>query len=121
MNLEDFVNQSLTDILKGIKEAQLKNLKENPGPLHTARIVTKDDGSRIVPDVSKLPKGHFVNKIEFDIVVSTSDEVSGEAKTSIIVGIVNLKSWFGFKRTKSAENRIKFSVPILYPTNPKNS
>jgi len=121
MNLEEFVFQSLTQIMSGVKKAQLEHGKKNPGPMSSARLVTHDDGSRINPNPEEIPGDIKPEKVEFDLSITLSKEKESGVGIGVIVTPIKL-NWMGKQKSMDGTtHRIKFSVPILWATKPDNS
>jgi len=117
MNLADFIQTTLEEILKGVRAAQ------HPGVITTSNLGIINPGSiRIQAD--HAPKGKYfatigndlVHLVQFDVAVTTEagDKVSGGGKISVLgVGIGSEGSVSSKDMTVS---RIKFEVPITLPT-----
>ncbi|MFQ5915048.1 MAG: hypothetical protein ACE5JS_17905 [Nitrospinota bacterium] len=114
MNLEEFVAESLTQIMKGVKKAQeeLGELGEiNPrirtGSLQNAKLLTK-----MHPD-------DFVQLVDFDVAVTASEGTRGELGGGIKVfsGILDVGGKAGETTSKEdvSVSRIKFCVPLVLP------
>lgn len=114
MKLDDFVAETLKQIIKGVVAAQefgnSQNAKVNP---ITARIHASTEGHAFCNETG-VPLQH----VAFDVAVTVSEEQlsSGEHTTigSISVSPVNSSS-----TQNSSINRIKFEVPVLLPTTGK--
>lgn len=101
MDIKQFVNQSLTQILDGIVDAQKHS-----------------NGSNIAAEAFISPKGNLMNGgtsgiftiVDFDISVVASTSDRGE---SIRVSSVEIAS--GSERTAQNTSRVKFSVHVRLP------
>lgn len=109
MNLEEFISETLTQIIKGVKKAD-----------DDAKAV--GSGARVNPPVmdpgNKTRTALFSNPyqttdlIEFDIALTVSNETTGGGK----VGIVHIASIGGeATSTNTTVSRIKFKVPVALP------
>jgi hypothetical protein len=109
MNLEEFISDTLMQIIKGVKKAddQAKAAK---------------DGGRVNPPVmdpgNKTRTAVFGNvyqttdMIEFDIALTVSNEAMGGGK----VGIVHIASIGSeVSSTNTSFSRVKFKVPVALP------
>lgn len=111
MKLDDFISQTLTSIILGVKKAQEQ---------------TKGAGGAISPHMHQLQKEHSigvalyhtpqpVSNVEFDVVVSAHDQAETQGGIGIFVGPVGLGSKGASTSNEGTESRIKFKVPILLP------
>ena len=111
MNLSRFVSLAITEIAKGIEQAK----SELGGADVLINPITNDKGF-----VSTDQKNwcRAVQMVEFDLSVTASTESSDDVGGKI--SIVNLFS-IGGKTVEAKSNletsRIKFSVPVSFPTN----
>jgi len=96
MNLQEFVTESLKQIMAGVADAQ------------------KDSTStgRINP-----PSGPFVpvKEIEFDVAVTVSQEQGAKGGIGIFVGAVGIGAQGKAQSANTSVSRIKFSVPVQLP------
>jgi len=109
MKLQDFVSETLEQIIHGVKEAQGE---------------AKKDGATISPDshLSYDNKrylfygGGLVEHVEFDVAVTTSE--GKETKAGLGIFVVGIGVGAGGKSDASSVSvsRIKFSVPVALPT-----
>lgn len=116
MKLEDFVTDTLKQIINGVKNAQ-QYAKENGGKVNPSNIA-------IVGQSSKLAYWDEYNSIagqaiEFDISVTTHDEGQTEGKVGVFVAF--LKAGVSGKELTEniAINRIKFTIPVFLPIQQK--
>ena len=111
MELQEFIKQSLVQIVKGVNEAQNEAI---------------DVGARINP-VGKLLSGggetHFVQtelnpqSIQFDVAISVSEEKTAGGKISVLANILNLGAEAKMENLSSLVHRIKFEVPVEFTPN----
>ena len=98
-DLKTFVSETIQQVIEGTKEAG-QYLKEN--------INYENDG------YVQVGNGN-VEKIDFDISVTTSETSKAEGKAGILIKVVD----FGIKGSENSEassiNKIRFSVPVAYP------
>jgi hypothetical protein len=104
MDLNDFINESLTAILAGIRAAQAK---EGGGKIVAELYASGLEEKNII---ARGESGTFTF-VEFDIAVSAGAE--GKAGVGLKVASFGVEA--GGARTSQATNRIKFSVPIKLP------
>lgn len=98
MNIREFVNTAITEIIKGVEDAG-------------TFIATKAefaDGASVNPI---RPGARKVNNIDFDIAVTVSDTKGGRGGITVLgVGIEG-----GGSTERSSISRIKFQVPVRFP------
>ena len=118
MKLEEFVEESLKQIISGI--AKVKEFGEknkayiNP---ETATFATNNSQNIVYCFNTGIPLQH----IEFDIAVEVSNELTKKQDGDVSVGLITVASNEQSNETVSntSLSRIKFSVPILFPTSGK--
>ena len=102
MDLKDFVADVISQIQDGVTEAIRR---------HDERGTV----GRINPKFSQDDWKDLVQKIDFDIAITTSGKISGEGGGRVQVYFFNA----GAKQSKSHEssmtNRIKFTIPVSLP------
>jgi hypothetical protein len=122
MKLQEFMSQTLKEIMGGIQEAQK----------HAESIGAKVNPALQPYQTESQKKALFVNwgadrgcgpveQIEFDVAVSSTDTTEMQTVAGVFVAALGL----GAKGTSDASNcsvsRIKFSVPIAFPLQSKKS
>lgn len=118
MELNEFVKETIVDIVKGINDAN-DELKESSAFVVSSNCKDFSGNIRYTEDSQGLR--HYVSLIDFDVAVSISDGNSKEGKGRIQVGPL---SW-GRNNEKTTEeansNRVKFSIPLALPREPYKS
>lgn len=120
MDLKEFIRESLVQIARGIQEANdaLKDTDAivNPNGIQAYPTEAKAYG-RIDPRFKDTDS--LVHLVSFDVALhaETGTEAGGGLKLSIAsVGIgANGKT----KDSESTESRVKFEIPVKYPTTNK--
>ena len=115
MELREFVHASLVDIVTAVQDAdgEIKNVGGmlNPG----RRSMTS--GQSVSREVGLLP----IQEVEFDVAVTASKSRGTEAKAGIEV--VGISLGLGGKASAQSEavsvSRLKFSVPLVFPSSVK--
>jgi len=108
MELHEFVRETLTQIINGVVEAQ------------NSKIV-QDNKAEIVPYSVSSDNAKITNRnIEFDIVVTTQSENATKSGMGVFVGPVGVGTQAKINSNDSLQNRVKFSVPIVFPMQNKN-
>ena len=111
MNLKDFVSETLSQIIDGVKLAQ-DHAKD------AGAVVSPTDLMSPNPDATSLlsgPNAKPVQLIYFDVAVSTAHDKKAKGGAGLFVGPVTLGGQAQSGAASSTVNRIKFSVPIILP------
>lgn len=117
MKLEDFISESISQIISGVKKAQSfaeqNNAMVNPESL----MQSKSSGDSFYDEKTLRP----AQVIDFDISVTAKEDgnVSGKAGVFISVLKAGIESSEGTENQIS--NRMKFSVPIMLPAQKNDS
>ena len=114
MKLDDFVAETLKQIIKGVVAAQeygnTQNAKVNP---ITARFHSSTEGHAFCNET-----GVPLQKVAFDVAVTVTEE-----QTSIedgeSVGSISVTSASSNSSQNSSISKIQFDVPVLLPTTGK--
>jgi len=113
IKLEDFVSETLKEIINGVAEAQLhaatKNARVNPGGLN----FRTDQGVVKLWDPST---GQIAQEVHFDVAVTATEGTETKGGIGIFVGALGLGSQGHSEKEKSVVSRISFDVPIILPT-----
>jgi hypothetical protein len=113
MKLQEFVTETLREIIVGVKEAQM---------------YAKDNAAQVNPMMSRnTPPGMYnpgnlgdfspVEKIDFDVAVTSTDTTETQAGAGIFVAAFGLGVKDKSDTVNSCVSRIKFSVPLVLPVN----
>ncbi|MFO1417247.1 MAG: hypothetical protein U1E83_01120 [Methylotetracoccus sp.] len=115
MQLKEFVDLALTQIVEGVVQAQ-KNL-EGHGSLANPRldlIYAKRDGAIVLGQVT----GHEdlpVLMVNFDVGVVTTEGEHTKGGIGVATGLLTLGSMGATDKGSSAASRITFQVPLMLP------
>ena len=123
MSLQTFISDALLQVCNGIKDAQVK-MRETPileeeEKFFRAQICPTPINSNTVPS----PRDNLY-LIEFEVIITIKREsTKSEGGTIFVVGeplvSLNYSNTKAVEQTNAAVNRIKFSVPVIYPSDPK--
>jgi len=111
MKLEDFISESITQIINGVEKAQkiaeTKGAKVHPNTL----LFNSSSGNSFIDEITDRP----AQNIDFDISITTKEEEGTSGKLGVFVSVfkAGLEGKEGIENLTS--NRIKFSVPIVLP------
>jgi hypothetical protein len=111
MDLKTFVAETLTQIVEGVREAQVR---------------TKDSGAAVSPRITQstrgeerrmIANGHLVHVIDFDVALSATEGTGTKGGVGVVVGAFTLGTTGQSQTQTSASSRIKFTVPLVLPEN----
>jgi phosphoribosylformimino-5-aminoimidazole carboxamide ribonucleotide (ProFAR) isomerase len=118
MNLEEFIEISLKQIISGVKKAQ--QATRLPGKdLSEADVVNP----AIMYSADSAPKGKYfatigrnlVHLVDFDVAVTTDSSSEAKAGLNLKVAGIGFGGGGGVKDRDSVVSRIKFQIPITLP------
>jgi hypothetical protein len=118
MELSDFVAKSLSDIIEGVSKAQSSSAESgariNPS---VARVFTKSQtgGSNLALGWTRT--GELIHIVEFDVAVTAEEGKKTKGGIGVVTGIFALGSQGESSASNGAISRIKFKVPISFPSN----
>lgn len=114
MKLDDFVAETLMQIIKGVVAAQeygnTQNAKVNP---ITARFHSNTEGHAYCQET-----GVPLQKVKFDVAVTVTEE-QASASDGESVGSISVSPVSSSSSQNSSMSRIQFEVPVLLPTTGK--
>jgi hypothetical protein len=119
MNLQNFVTESIVQIVRGI-EAANDALKDSTAVVSPKNVVPIDTershvfGYLIEPD-SQGQYRTSVQRIDFDVAVYAEEGTETKGGIGLMVGTIGLGSQGKSDKSHSSESRIKFAVPIILP------
>lgn len=111
IKLEDFVAESLSQIVLGVKKAQ--DLVSGTGAVISPQMrMTKDVAS--VGDAEGLG-GQPVYKVSFDVAITVNEATGASGGIGVAAGIFALGSKGESKDSFGNTSRIQFSIPVVLP------
>lgn len=121
MDLKNFVKDTITQLIEGIKEAQ-DNLKGSGAIVSPNDIRTVDASSQpliFMYEKDKTNKDRTytrnVSLLEFDVAIVVEQEKSGGGKLGVNVLSMGIEGGGKAKQSDSKTNRSKFNIPIALP------
>ncbi len=113
MELKEFIAESLKQIIDGLIDAQTyakdKNATINPAGL-------KYDGQKNLLVHRPVASLDYVPQlIDFDVVVTVSESDKAKASLGVFSGVFGLGTQAQIESGNIIANRIKFSVPVVFP------
>lgn len=111
MNLQEFIQSALSEIVAGVAGAREEAQKHGAsigsmqlyGHVKEAKIITNEDDKP-------------VTQIEFDIALADSSGTSTKGSIGVFLGSVGLGSQGASQAETTSHSRIKFSVPVAFPS-----
>ncbi|MFZ5842855.1 MAG: hypothetical protein ACOY3E_08130 [Pseudomonadota bacterium] len=124
MDLKDFVKSTLCQIAEGISAASLE-LAQTNAIVNPSDIVVNSENSqaygRTRSSSQSVPQNdsRIVEKVDFDIAVSVQEGTETSAGIKVSVMSIGLGAGGKSEAKAGSESRIKFSVPMVFPTGKK--
>lgn len=115
MNLEEFVAESLTQIVNGIVKAQA-GVSDTPALINPHMRSTS--GEHTIGEAEGRG-GQPVSYVAFDVAVTTTKATGTKSGIGILVGSIGLGSQGKTDKSKGSESRIQFKIPVLLPSHRK--
>ncbi len=107
MDLQNFVKETLIQILKGVGEAQHATqpmiARINPSKLRVGRSFV---------DVSAAD---MVKQVEFDVAITVEEGKNKEGGGGLKISAFSIDGKKGSKTTNTSASRVKFVVPVVLP------
>ena len=108
MDLKDFVAQTLTQIVEGVKEAQ--GAIRPHGAVINPRFRGIPDGEGLI----QTPSGAS-QVVQFDVALSVKEGTATKGGIGVLTGMINLGSAGQSNAENSSLSRVKFLVPLVLP------
>ena len=114
MDLREFVSETLTQIVEGVKSAQSKAAESgatvNPAIRASAELAGKQDF---------LPTGAgYAQSVQFDVALTVTEGTGTKGGIGVFAGAINLGSSGQSHDESSSVSRVKFSVLLALPLKP---
>ena len=111
MELQEFITESLTQIMAGVAAAA-EAAKEH-GALINPRMTHEGGDKRALVMTGSGPS--FAETVHFDIAVTVTEGTESKAGIGIFAGAVGLGAKGATAAETSSVSRLKFNVPIAFP------
>ena len=111
MELKDFVAETLKQIVEGITIAQT-DVGGKGATVNPIGIIALDGGLSIVTE----SKRYTVQMVDFDISLVEIESGQTRAGIGVFFGNVGAGTQAKVEAGSSATNRVKFSIPMMFPT-----
>lgn len=115
MDLQEFITETLTQIVQGVEAAQ-KNVSSygaeiNPKLVGTVDTVSKGGGG------IKTKNGNYAQMVEFDVAVTAIEGSGKKAGIGVVSGIVSLGTTGQTNNENSTTSKLRFKIPLSLPIN----
>ena len=112
MDLQEFIKQSLVQIVAGIVDAQ-KEVEANGATINPSGLILVPEK---VSGHARTDDGNVTQNIEFDVAVTSTEGTGSKGGVGIAIGVVALGTQANSQQSSQAVSRLRFTVPILLPT-----
>ncbi|MBD9501080.1 hypothetical protein IB256_09845 [Pseudomonas sp. PDM17] len=119
MDLKDFIASSLTQIAEGILAANeaLADTDAEVNPINLATHSNNAQGfGRVIEQPEGEKRGRLVERVTFDVAVTTEGETKGTAGLKVGIASFGLQTGGELKDKVGQASRIQFAVPMVFPS-----
>ena len=109
VNLQDFVRDSLVQVVAGVKEAA--TIASESGATVNPGVIARDQDVRAKIGRDWVP----VQSIEFDIAVVAAEGTADEGKVGFFVSVVGGTLASKAETSNQITSRLRFTVPVVLP------
>jgi hypothetical protein len=124
MELKDFINETLTQIMQGIRDAQSDESKHG-GEINPRIIIgdylldRKEEIRRAGMMLSDMHEA--IDFVNFDVAVTVTEATGTKGGIGILMGVVGAGSQGQSSASSGSLNRIQFRIPVSYPKHNKGA
>lgn len=116
MELKDFIRETFVQISKGIEEANTE-LQDSSAIINPNNVYVNAENRQNYGRLSKSKEyNRIIETVDFDVAVTASDENEAGGKFGIKVGSIELGANGKQTESSKAESRIKFKIPMVFPS-----
>jgi len=110
MNLQEFVAETLTQIIDGVREAQTR-AKDGDATVNPGLNATAENAKYGIFNAS----GTAAQLVQFDVALTGMEGTETKGGIGVVAGVFNLGSTGHSQAENSSVSRVKFSVPLVLP------
>lgn len=110
MELKDFIDNALTQIMEGVSSAQ-KKIDEFGGVINPHM----HGGKQVQLGLHYTSEGS-ASVVKFDVALSVTEGTNTKAGISVLGGAINLGAGGQSSNQNTVVSRLEFSVPIVLPS-----
>lgn len=107
MELQEFVKETLLEIVRGVKEAQ--DAVREYGATVNPRIVPNSESAQVAGEYRP------VQNVDFEVGLTTSEESENKKGIGVALGMIKAGIDGNGGRSSSAATKIRFTVPLVLP------
>jgi hypothetical protein len=113
MDLKEFISNSLTQIVDGIRDAQERSTGTGAwiSPLGE-HMPARASGAQHISSVGGY---QYLDEVKFDVAISVTEEKTAGAKGSLKIMSVAIGAGGEVASQHGAVSRIQFAVPVVWP------
>lgn len=118
MDLKDFIANSLTQIAEGILAASeaLANTDAEVNPTNLATHSNNAQGFGRTEGPEDVKRGRLVERVTFDVAVTTEGETKGNAGLKVGIASFGLNAGGELTDKTGQASRIQFAIPMVFPS-----
>ena len=109
MQLEQFVEDSLTQLMAGVKNAQRK--ADEFGATINPRLT----GATSASTGTHYHNKRLVVEVAFDVALTSETGEAARGGIGVLLGAINVGGGYDEKATQGTVSRIQFTVPLVFP------
>ena len=114
MELKEFVSKTLLQIIEGVREAQA-SVDKLDGMVNPYIDPTSMQKQHTLGLTGHIGERKAVLPVEFDVVLSISEDSNVKSGAGIFVGAIGLGVQGQSVDSNSSQSRVKFLIPIVLP------
>lgn len=121
MDLKDFIANSLTQIAEGILAAS-EALADTDAEVNPTKLVINSNNSQgfgrtlAENDLTALSPTRVVERVTFDVAVTTEGETKGNAGLKVGIASFGLNTGGELTDKTGQASRIQFAIPMVFPS-----
>ncbi len=110
MTLENFIAETIAQIIKGTKQAQIVAKEQNAivspkPPVKSAS--TSSDTWKAINDMARM--------VEFDVALTVSQSAAKGATGGALISVIGIKADAASSAQNTTVSRVRFSIPVVLP------
>ena len=113
MNLEDYIAETLQQIVSGVAKAQ--EIATKHGASVNPYLRGNSTVNSAVEMIPTATSGVYAQLVHFDVALTVKDGTGTKGGIGVAAGIINLGSAGQSSNENTAVNHVKFTVPIALP------
>jgi len=112
MDLQDFIKQTLVQIVKGVEEAS-KELEQTNAVISPK--IHQPNPTKEVTGMLTVRDGNPATIVSFDVALNSTEGTGTKGGIGVVAGFVNLGSSGESNKENATASRVKFNVPVSLP------